>query len=145
LSRLIGNVLTFARQRKKTLQVNPTSVDPVALVHQIAERFAPSLEEKGMQLTLEGQAGTNLSLDRDFVEQILGNLISNVEKYAASGNLLMLRTSCSAKQVTFDVIDAGPGIPSKYQSTVFEPFERLNNGHWHRPFHRARSGTHSWG
>ncbi len=127
LSRLIGNVLMFARQRKKTLQISPEKLDPVKLVESICERFQPSLEEKSIELRLEGDAGRVLMLDADFVEQILGNLISNVEKYAASGKLLNVRTICSDAQVTIDVIDAGPGIPAQYRSSVFEPFERLNN------------------
>ncbi len=127
LSRLIGNVLMFARQRKKTLQISPEKLDPVKLVESICERFQPSLEEKSIELRLEGDAGRVLMLDADFVEQILGNLISNVEKYAASGKLLNVRTTCSESQVTIDVIDAGPGIPAQYRSSVFEPFERLNN------------------
>ena len=127
LSRLIGNVLTFARQKKKTLQISPTRLDPVTLVMQIAERFSPSLEEKGIQLQLEGQSASPLNLDADFIEQILGNLISNVEKYAASGKSLTIRTTTSDHDVTIDVIDAGPGIPKPFHSSVFEPFERLNN------------------
>lgn len=135
LSRLIGNVLTFARQRKKTLQSSPASLDPVTLVNQIADRFGPSLEEKAIELKLEGQPGTLMNLDADFIEQILGNLISNVEKYAATGKLLTIRTTAADRNVTIDVIDAGPGIPEKFHSSVFEPFERLNNDL------RASSGT----
>lgn len=127
LSRLIGNVLTFARQKKKTLQISPTRLDAVTFVNQIAERFSPSLEEKGIELHLEGQSASPLNLDADFIEQILGNLISNVEKYAASGKSLTIRTSTSNHDVTIDVIDAGPGIPKQFHSSVFEPFERLNN------------------
>ena len=69
------------------------------------------------------------------MEQILGNLISNVEKYAAGGKLLRIRTTCSDSCVTIDVMDAGPGIPVQYRSSVFEPFERLHNDL------RASSGT----
>jgi signal transduction histidine kinase len=127
LSRLIGNVLTFARQKKKTLQISPARLDALILVNQIAERFSPSLEEKGIQLQLEGQSVSPLNLDADFIEQILGNLISNVEKYAASGKSLSIRTTTSDDDVTIDVIDAGPGIPKQFHGSVFEPFERLNN------------------
>ncbi|HIK93933.1 MAG TPA: ATP-binding protein, partial [Planctomycetes bacterium] len=86
-----------------------------------------------------------MSLDPDFVEQILGNLVSNVEKYAASGGLLRIEsqlsrpdsvsnmpdkysaTSNSACQLTIDVIDKGPGVEPSKRGDIFQPFARVSN------------------
>lgn len=127
LSRLIGNVLTFARQQRKTLQLHPLSVNVMELVRQIADRFTPSLQNHGIQIQVNGESGTDLWLDPDFVEQILGNLISNVEKYAASGQRLEIRVAVSSGYATIDVIDAGPGIPAAHRASVFQPFSRLSS------------------
>lgn len=126
LSRLIGNVLTFARQHRNTLQVQPAQVNVGELVRQIADRFTPSLNNHGIEVILDVQTDVVLWLDPDFVEQILGNLISNVEKYAAAGKQMTIRTSCTPKSAIVDVIDAGPGIPVSQQSGVFVPFSRLS-------------------
>ena len=127
LSRLIGNVLTFARQQRKTLQLHPVSVNVIELVRQIAERFTPSLQNHGIEIQVGGESGTDLWLDPDFVEQILGNLISNVEKYAATGRRLEIRVAASSEYATIDVIDAGPGIPTAHRASVFQPFSRLSS------------------
>jgi signal transduction histidine kinase len=127
LSRLIGNVLTFARQQRKTLQLHPVSVNVIELVRQIAERFTPSLQNHGIEIQVGGESGTDLWLDPDFVEQILGNLISNVEKYAATGRRLEIRVAVSSEYATIDVIDAGPGIPTAHRASVFQPFSRLSS------------------
>lgn len=126
LSRLIGNVLTFARQHRNTLQAQPAKVDVTELVTQIAERFAPSLQNHGVAVSVTGQSGTVLNLDADFVEQIIGNLISNVEKYGASGKLLTIRTSVTDQEAVIDVIDNGPGIAEHQRAALFRPFSRLS-------------------
>ncbi len=127
LSRLIGNVLTFARQQRKTLQLQTVEVSVNGLVRRIADRFAPSLQDHGVVVTLETETDRGLWLDQDSVEQILGNLISNVEKYAPGGKSLTIRCSTSATEATLDVIDAGPGIPASQRSEVFRPFARISN------------------
>lgn len=127
LSRLIGNVLTFARQKRRTLEPRPCATKPLILVRQIVDRFAPSLTEQGVEATVEGRDERELKLDPDFVEQILGNLINNVERYAASGKFLLVRCALTDSTVTIDVIDQGPGIPTGERANVFRPFSRLSN------------------
>jgi len=126
LSRLIGNVLTFAQQHRKTLQIQPVEVDLTGLVRQIAERFTPSLANHGIEVTVEGPGGCLLWLDPDFVEQILGNLLSNVEKYAATGRQLTIRTALTRQDAIIDVRDAGPGIAKAQRASLFLPFSRLS-------------------
>lgn len=135
LSRLIGNVLTFARQKRRTLEPHPCPTNVPVLVRQIVDRFGPSLTEHGLTAAVEGEDERAFKLDPDFVEQILGNLINNVERYAASGKSLLVRCTVTDAAVTIDVIDQGPGIPAGERANVFRPFSRLSNDL------RASSGT----
>lgn len=127
LSRLIGNVLTFARQQRKTLQVQAQPVRIAEVVKNIIDRFAPSLAEHQITAAVTGTVEGTHRIDTDFLEQILGNLISNVEKYAAEGRTLLIHVSSDADRVLIDVKDAGPGIPAQYREEVFRPFARLDN------------------
>lgn len=127
LSRLIGNVLTFARQRRRSITVQPVEVIPDDLIRAIVDRFRPALEQLSIDISLDLTAGDSLWLDTDFVEQILGNLISNVEKYAVQGRLLEIVSHSNPKQLTIDVRDAGDGIPAGQRNQIFLPFQRLSN------------------
>ncbi len=126
LTRLIGNVLTFARQQRKSLQPQGQTLIPDEVISQIVDRFRPPLEALGIATELNLNAKQPMSLDPDFVEQILGNLINNVEKYAAEGKLLRLTSQQTESELSFSVIDAGPGIPADKQQEVFRPFSRLS-------------------
>ncbi len=127
LSRLISNVLTFARQKRKTLQLQPHDEAPGKLIHQIVDRFRPAFVEQNIDIQLDCDDETRLMIDADFLEQILGNLISNVEKYAASGGLLSIHSSIANNLLTIDVRDAGEGISEANRGDVFQPFARVSN------------------
>lgn len=124
LSRLIGNVLTFGRQQRDALVLRPRLVSVDEVVRRVVEQFMPTLERLSIQLELLLAAESPVRVDEDAVEQILVNLISNVEKYAADGGLLKIETSCDGSSVKIVVTDAGRGIPLAMQRAVFEPFVR---------------------
>ncbi|MCA9035761.1 MAG: HAMP domain-containing histidine kinase [Planctomycetaceae bacterium] len=127
LSRLIGNVLTFAQQQRRTLQVQPQLQSPGIVVEQIVDRFRPAMADQNIDVRLQCSQNDPVWFDADCLEQILGNLISNVEKYAAAGGLLDISTSVVGESITIDVKDAGPGIDPSRRTAVFEPFARLSN------------------
>ncbi len=127
LSRLIGNVLTFARQQRRTLEPQPTEVVVDDVLERTLERFRPSLDELQIDVSTEFAAAEPARIDADFLEQIVGNLISNVEKYALSGRSLRIRSRVENGAVIVDVTDGGPGIPKFDRDRVFAPFVRGSN------------------
>ena len=127
LSRLIGNVLTFARQQrsKSTPHTRPDQVDRV--VRSVLERLQPEMDDRKIKVTFDGKAGATVELDDDAVEQILLNLFSNVAKYAASGKTLRAETRQEGARTTIEVADDGPGIPAHEREKIFQPFYRLSD------------------
>jgi signal transduction histidine kinase len=127
LSRLIQNVLTFAKQQRGTVSLHATSVSPDEIIRSIVETFEPSLAEGSFKTSLELESADTMRLDRDVVEQILSNLVSNVLKYAAEGKSLNITSRRDDDCVTIDVADRGPGIPTSWQRRVFAPFVRMSD------------------
>ena len=131
LSRLISNVLTFARHGRSTLslQVRELTVDDI--IEAVVEQFRPSLARLGIEVNLSLNATKPVAGDEDAIGQILGNLISNVEKYAAEGKRLCIHSKQSGddenSRVTVDVMDWGPGIAANHRESIFKPFERLSD------------------
>lgn len=125
LGRLIHNVLTFARQQREQLVVNPQPVVPDELLARVMEVWRPGLAAKGFKVVTVAGAPERRLMDPDAVEQMLGNLLSNVEKYAASGSWVKVATVQDAVETRLEVEDRGPGVPTAKQQAVFEPFVRL--------------------
>jgi len=81
----------------------------------------------GIAVSVEGSADRCVALDVDALEQILGNLINNVEKYATNATTLHVRLHQDADTTTITVSDDGGGIPDAQSETIFAPFVRLSN------------------
>lgn len=127
LSRLIGNVLTFSRKQRSALRLrrSPGVVDKV--LRNTIDHCAAPLRAKGMEVVFEPDAPHEAEFDPDAVEQVLGNLLSNVEKYASSGKFVRIISRQDGDRVSVSVRDDGPGIPSRERRRVFEPFYRVSN------------------
>lgn len=127
LTRLISNVLTFARQQRDSLQLHLTEVCPDQAIQQIVDRFRPALAGQQVEVTMHLNSPLAQKLDCDFLEQILGNLISNVEKYAATGGQLCIESRQLPNRLILDIKDCGPGIEASMAEHVFKPFARVTN------------------
>lgn len=126
LGRLIGNVLTFSKRgRGATLRPGVGDVDEV--VATTLDHFRPSLDKAGVEIEWAPGAGGSCSVDADALEQILANLFSNVEKYAASGKSLKVGSTRDSDRVEVVVEDRGPGVRKSDREKVFEPFARLSD------------------
>ena len=127
LSRLIGNVLTFARKQNDRLTLHSTPGNIDQCIQFVLDHFAAALESKGVRIAFRGGANAAVEFDRDVLEQILGNLFSNVEKYAAGGGLMEVTSEQKGPATTIAVSDRGPGIPKGQEEAIFRPFHRLSN------------------
>ncbi len=132
LSRLIANVLTLARQQKKTLSVHLKAGNVDETIAAAIEQFKPALEARGVKIQVVANAAQSVQVDADALSQILGNLFSNVEKYAAGGGFLEVVSQQQDGKTSITVSDRGPGIADDQRARIFEPFyrgsDKLNEG-----------------
>lgn len=128
LTRLINNVLDFARMERgeKSYQMAPCHL--AGLVSETAETFRPQLEAAGFDfaVTLPEQAIT-IQADRDAVAQILVNLLSNAEKYSGSTKEIRLSLCATPTHAELQVMDRGPGVPQGCEEKIFTQFFRAND------------------
>jgi signal transduction histidine kinase len=86
------------------------------------------LTGEGFEIEWAAQEGECLvEADRDALEQVLLNLMDNVVKYAAEGKFIEVRVTSNHDEVSFEVADHGPGIPSEQRDRVFETFHRVDD------------------
>lgn len=139
LSRLIHNVLTFARLTRTgekpqngLISLHPRATVPDDLERTVVEGFSASLSEKGMEISLTLGTANAINIDADICEQLLGNLISNAEKYAKSGAFVGITTSVTSghnPKLIIEVCDRGQGLPVRTASRAFQPFYRFHERH----------------
>ena len=127
LSRLIGNVLTFSKEKKSGILLNRGEGNPEEIISSVLESFRLSLDSKEIETEVDLQCAGSVLIDRDIAEQIVSNLISNVEKYGADGRYLFISCRLEGETTLIRVADRGPGIPDSLHDKVFSPFYRISS------------------
>lgn len=127
LSRLIGNVLTFAGNQKHKLKLHETTGVVDDCIESVLSSFAPNLEKINLEIKTNFSASKEVCFDSDVLEQIVGNLISNVEKYASDGKHVCVSTRYDNGVSEIVVQDDGVGVKPADRNKIFEPFWRVSN------------------
>lgn len=129
LSRLIENVLSFSRLGRSAYSINPESGNIGDVIAKVQESFTPSFNQKNIELQFDNQCDRKAFFDHFAVEQILNNLLSNCEKYAADRGVVQLQCWCDLQSgfAFVSVQDNGPGIPQSESERIFKPFYRVSN------------------
>lgn len=127
LGRLINNVLSFSRSNRGKLKLYKGLINPNHSIKEVVDNFRPLLEEKEITLEIDLRANQDLWLDPDLLKQVLGNLLNNIEKYAASGKKAFLRAKIDHQFLLIEIEDWGPGIPKNAGEKVFSSFYRVNS------------------
>jgi signal transduction histidine kinase len=131
LSRLVENLLTFAHggQRRRA---NLESIDLNTFLSDTGRGFQPIVETQGQQLRVVETDLCVATGDREWLTQVILNLLDNASKYGPSGQTIILRAERHDAYARIVVEDQGPGIPSNDVQRVFEPFVRLSRVHEQR-------------
>jgi signal transduction histidine kinase len=93
----------------------------------LLEQFRPALERNAFEIEREAAASAPVWYDRRALETVVVNLLSNVEKYAASGRWLAVRSRLEDGWLEVVVADAGPGIARRHRDRIFRPFFRVDS------------------
>ena len=133
LSALIQNVLSI--NKKSSDKIINSQVNSTKIVDTLISQFSLSLRNAGIQIEKNIEPHS-LYTDSAKIEQILGNLISNVEKYAKDGKWIGIYGYLNKDHYCFNIEDKGQGIHKKYHSKIFDEFFRIETGS-----HTEASGT----
>ena len=123
LTRLIANVLNFSRAPR----IHKRDIQPDSVIQQSIDHFRPVFKAKQIELNLELNVKTKIYSDPDILEQILNNLLSNVEKYAANGKRLDIHSKIKGQDYILRVRDYGNGISRSERKRIFQPFYRIDD------------------
>jgi PAS domain S-box-containing protein len=124
---LINEVLSYARLEAGAVRYRTTDVSVAETLLTCEALTAPQLHAKGLALDLSQCApGLRVRADREKVQQILLNLLSNAEKFTPSGGRVELRCARAGAAIAIAVTDTGPGIAPDQRERVFEPFVQVD-------------------
>jgi len=126
VSRMFDNLLHQARLEAGVKNVHYTAVVPNEVLRQVVSLYAFSGRAHRIDYEVEPE-DLIFKTDRDQLDQILNNLVSNALKYTPDGSTITIRCFWIKEEewVRFEVEDDGPGIAESDLPYVFQRFHRL--------------------
>lgn len=130
LLNLVNQLLDFRKMEEHELRLQLSEGDLVSFIKDVSHSFTDLSERKHIQFTFEsGIDRLYVLFDRDKMERILFNLLSNAFKFTLGGGTitLLLREvegsdDPARKWVSIQVKDTGIGIPEDKKEKIFERF-----------------------
>jgi signal transduction histidine kinase len=130
---LINDILNLVRIEMGRVEYVIDDISLSQLLTDVKSMVEPLFTAKKLTcgLVLKSLPGTGIATvraDRDKVQQILLNLLTNAIKFTDEGGEILLSVSASPENPSMayvNVSDTGVGIPESKLETIFEPFVQL--------------------
>lgn len=127
---LINDILDLSKIEANKLALHIEKFELTDFVDQIQKSFIQQALIKGVELRTEVDdsfKGHHLETDKQRLEQILRNFISNALKFTPKGHItIKVEKSESSENIKISVIDTGIGIPEDKKEIIFKAFEQAD-------------------
>ena len=130
MMRMVNDLMTLARMDsgQAILQFEALDLSDVAL--EAVERMTALAERQQVMLETTELPELIVNGDRQYLIQMISNLIENAVKYSGSGQKIRVGTSVKLNGkkefASLRVEDNGPGIPSEHLPHLFDRFYRVD-------------------
>ncbi|MFB6365816.1 cell wall metabolism sensor histidine kinase WalK [Paenibacillus elgii] len=126
--RLVTDLLQLSRLDSKQAIISKVTTDVTEMLEEVADRFSFQLEQRMIAIEIDVEKHVDeIMLDRDRIDQVLYNLVSNAIKYTPEGGHIRIHAGRRESSVLeISVQDNGIGIPRKDLNRIFERFYRVD-------------------
>jgi signal transduction histidine kinase len=130
LEKHVGDLLMLAKGETGEVELKPSyvDVDLADLVRRTAANFDVVSAQREIQFFLDVPPRLSAELDRDAIERVLINLLSNAFKFTPERGRIRCSLSIGSQgRARISVGDSGPGIPENMRQVVFERFRQVDS------------------
>ena len=118
---LINQFFTLAKLESGDMDIELSRIDVCEVCRESTLDFYEILTSKNFQVDIDiPETSVYVHGNKEAIQRILFNLISNVIRYGADGRYLGINLRTDKNAVFIDVIDKGKGIDKNFAASVFD-------------------------
>ena len=127
MQQLIKQIISFRKAETGHLNIKIEEVDIDKLVNKVTEYYCDAFLKKKIKFNSSLPShGFMWPTDRDSVEKIIFNFLSNAMKYTPEGEKINLSVTVKDERMRIAVTNTGVGIKKEEQGAVFDRYKVLN-------------------
>jgi signal transduction histidine kinase/CheY-like chemotaxis protein/CHASE3 domain sensor protein len=125
---LINDILDLSKIEAGHMELRAETFQVAHLLEDIKRAFQPVADDEELAFRAHMLPGCpdTISTDRQRLEQILKNLLSNAFKFTERGEIELAIRGAPEDRIAFAVTDSGIGIPKEQQEMIFEAFRQAD-------------------
>ena len=128
LYHLINQLFEFRKAEMGTRKLTVSRGDMLRFVQEIYQSFKPLAEKNRINYQFHTKEDQLSAIyDKDALENILSNILSNAFKYTPNGKDIILELTAEDEAVRITVMDTGKGIAEEHLQQIFDRFYQVNS------------------
>ena len=127
MSNMIDKVLDISAIENMKVNLQLTKANLGELASRSVDNFSQIAAQKDikLELNLDTSANYYASIDTNYFDQIMDNLISNAIKFSEKGKMIKVNLDSDQEHHMVTVEDQGPGLSAVDQENLFKKFKPL--------------------
>jgi PAS domain S-box-containing protein len=128
LINLVNDILDIEKMESGSLEFQFDVMDLLGLVREGIEANHGYAEQHAVEFVLaESDPDLMVRADRDRLNQVLANLLSNAAKFSPAGEKVEIAAIRQNGAARVSVTDHGPGIPDEFHENLFDRFTQVDS------------------
>ena len=130
LNRLVDQLLDLSKIEAGEMRLRTIPTDIISFLKELVNSFAPLAEKKNITFRFKpAEEHLIVYLDKDKVEKIINNILSNAFKFTSENGEILIRVSKHTKFVEIYISDTGIGISKERLTKIFDRFYQVDGSH----------------
>ncbi len=124
MQKLINELMEFRKVESGHTPLHPESIDIKLLIEYITDNYTEIAQENKIEFRVETDSISTIITDRNSLEKIIFNLISNAFKYTPANGFIHISVTQN-NNLHISIRNSGKGLTDRQMSEVFNRFKIL--------------------